>query len=137
LNSLGCIVREEVRGRLYSSSRPGYDHGRNSTIAAEVVEDWIGAVKSNGVKSIVCLLNDQHLELYGAVPGGLLQAYRAAGFEVGHVPVADHQRPPLSPADLEAVERKFEELSKPVLIHCSAGIDRTGAAVRHLKSRVG
>jgi len=87
------------------------------------------------VKSIVCLLNEQHLKLYGAVPGGLLQAYRDAGFEFGHVPVADHQWPPLSCTELKAVEKHFNELTKPVLIHCSAGIDRTGAAVRHLKSK--
>ena len=136
LDDLGRIVREEVHGRLFSSSRPGYDHGRNASVAAKAVEDWIGAAKSQGVKSIVCLLNEQHLKLYGALPGGLLQAYRDAGFEVGHVPVVDHQRPPLSAEELAVVERKFEELPKPVLVHCSAGIDRTGAAVRHLKNRM-
>ena len=136
MNNYGCIVREEVRGRLYSSSRPGYDRGRSVPIAAEVVVEWIGAVKSQGVKSIVCLLNEHHLKLYEAMPGGLLQTYRDAGLEVRHVPVVDHQRPPLSAEELAAVELHFEELSKPVLIHCSAGIDRTGAAVRHLKSRM-
>jgi len=130
------MIQREIPGHLFSSSRPGYDYGRNSPVAAEVVGDWIGAAKSQGVKSIVCLLNEQHLKLYGAVPGGLLQAYRDAGFEVGHVPVVDHQRPPLSAEELAVVERKFEELPKPVLVHCSAGIDRTGAAVRHLKNRM-
>lgn len=100
-----------------------------------VVEDWIAGAKAAGVKSIDCLLNDQHLKLYAALPGGLIQAYRNAGFNVAHVPVADHQRPPLLPSGHEAVEVHFTGLPKPVLVHCSAGIDRTGAAVRHLKTR--
>jgi len=131
------MIREEISDLLFAAPRPGYDHGRNAPVAREVVEDWIARVKAAGVRSIVCLLNEQHLRLYASLPGGLVQAYLDSGFQVAHVPVADHQRPPLSPADLEAVERKFEALPKPVLVHCSAGIDRTGAAVRHLKSRVG
>jgi protein tyrosine phosphatase (PTP) superfamily phosphohydrolase (DUF442 family) len=130
------MIRQEIPGRLFATSRPGYDHGQNAPVVGEVVQGWIEAARSHGVKSIVCLLNEQHLKLYGAVPGGLLQAYRDAGFEVGHVPVADHQWPPLSSEDLAAVEWHFEGLPKPILIHCSAGVDRTGAAVRHLKSRM-
>lgn len=129
------MIRQEIPGRLFATSRPGYDHGQNAPVVGEVVQGWIEAARSHGVKSIVCLLNEQHLKLYGAVPGGLLQAYRDAGFEVGHVPVADHQWPPLSSEDLAAVEWHFEGLPKPILIHCSAGVDRTGAAVRYLKSK--
>ena len=79
-------------------------------------------------------MNKHHLKLYAGRPAGVLQAYRDAGFEVGHVPVVDHQRPPLSGSELKAVEQHFNELPKPVLIHCSVGVDRTGAAVRHLKT---
>lgn len=129
------MIREEIPGRLFATSRPGYDHGRNDPVQVEVVQGWIAVAKSHGVKSIVCLLNEQHLKLYGAVPGGLLQSYRDAGFEVGHVPVVDHQWPPLSSDDLAEVERHFEGLPKPVLIHCSAGVDRTGAVVGYLKTR--
>jgi protein tyrosine/serine phosphatase len=128
------MIREEIPDLLFATSRPGYDYGANEPVSLEVVSQWIAEAKSVGAKSILCLLNEQHLKLYGGLPTELLQAYRDAGFEVGHVPVVDHQRPPLSGNELKAVEQFFNELPKPVLIHCSAGIDRTGAAVRHLKT---
>lgn len=128
------MIREEIPDLLFATSRPGYDYGANEPVSLEVVSQWIAEAKSVGAKSILCLLNEQHLKLYGGLPTELLQAYRDAGFEVGHVPVVDHQRPPLSGNELKAVEQFFNELPKPVLIHCSAGIDRTGASVRHLKT---
>ena len=128
------MIREEIPDVLFATSRPGYDYGANAPVSPEVVAHWIAEVESMGAKSIICLLNDQHLKLYGAQSTGLLQAYRDAGFQVGHVPAVDHQRPPLSVIELKSVEQHFKELPKPILIHCSAGVDRTGAAVRYLKT---
>jgi protein-tyrosine phosphatase len=79
---------------------------------------------------IICLLSDEHLRLYP--DGSLVDIYRTAGFEVRHVPVTDHKRPPLSAEELAHVLAAYRELPKPVLVHCSAGIDRTGAAIRRL-----
>ena len=40
--------------------------------------------------------------------------------------VTDYQMPPLSTADLAIIQKALTELPKHWLIHCSAGIGRTG-----------
>ena len=105
---------------------------------ASVVQEWIATVKSLGLKSIICFLDEQHLGLYQSLTGGLRDAYRESGFTVGHVPVVDYQWPPLSPEELLAVERLFEDLPKPVEMECSPktepGVMRESGAERRRNS---
>jgi protein-tyrosine phosphatase len=119
-----------IPDKLYRASRPGYSGGGKKAVGMGEVQRWIESAQSLGVISIICLLAEEHLCLYP--DGDLLGIYRAVGFEVRHIPVTDHRRPPLTPQQLAEVLRAWQELSRPVLIHCSAGIDRTGAAVKHI-----
>jgi hypothetical protein len=65
----------------------------------------------------------------------LIITERAASWSP-NVPVADHKAPPLNDAELDHVWKAFRDLPKPVLAHCSAGVDRTGAAIKNIKVKL-
>lgn len=118
-----------ITGQLARSTRPGYEGERGTPVLRQVVDAWLADLRRDGIRSIICLLGDDQLQYYDDLPGGLVSYYVASGFDVRHVPAADHQRPPLCRTQLDAVWRAYCELAKPILIHCSAGVDRTGSAV--------
>ena len=125
-----------IPGRLARSSRPGFGGTNPAEVDPADVEAWLDEARAQGIRSILCLLDERQLGYYRRVPGGLLETYRRAGMAASSVPVTDLQTPPIPPADLPRVWRAFRELPPPLLIHCSAGIDRTGAAVAYLRSRL-
>lgn len=116
-------------GVLARSCRPGYSA---KAVGVDSVNANVGSWLAGGIRSVICLLSADQLAFYAEVPGGLLEFYRSRGISVAHIPVTDYKQPPLNTKELEWVWAAFTELPKPVLIHCSAGIDRTGAAVKHL-----
>ena len=125
-----------IAGELARSPRPGYRGERGAPVPKETVDAWLAGLAAMGVRSIICLLAEDQLGFYAELPGGLVGYYRAAGFAVAHVPVRDHREPPLAPEHLDEIWRAYRSLSRPVLIHCSAGVDRTGRAVAHIRSEL-
>jgi len=120
-------------GVLVRSSRPGWWDEREITL---VVREWIARVKAMGVNSIVCFLStDELVRFYGSQGVNLFASYREAGLQVMHIPVTDHEEPPLELAELHQLRAALSALPPPWLVHCSAGIDRTGCAVKYLEAR--
>jgi protein tyrosine phosphatase (PTP) superfamily phosphohydrolase (DUF442 family) len=93
------------------------------------VVEWVQKILDAGIKSVICLLEPAQLKKYyvqgglNLPGGGLLEYYQHRGLDVRHVPMTDYQRP--SAVVMKLVLNAFDLLPQPVLLHCSAAIDRT------------
>jgi len=125
-----------IEGVLATSPRPGFKPGPDTAVARLAVDRWIAECRAFGIESILCLLGPDQLPLYRALPAGLLDYYRAAGFGVGHLPALDGLGNPYRATDYERAWDLYRELPGPLLVHCSAGMDRTGRIVRHIVDRL-
>lgn len=134
---MGVMAYWVVEGVLATSPRPGYQPGWETRVAREHVDAWVEEKRAFGVASILCLISNDQLPLYShALPQGLLGYYEEVGFEVAHLPTHDGLTEPYTHEQYELAWEYFQQLPKPVLVHCSAGYDRTGRVVQHILKRL-
>jgi hypothetical protein len=103
--------------------------------ATDEVISWVERVVSEGFQSVICLMHQKEILHYSGLNLGypdILDLYRAKGLKVCHQPWDDprHRATGVGFQD-EVLEIRsaclkcFDELPKPVLLHCSAGQDRS------------
>ncbi len=104
--------------------------------ATELVIEWVDTMYLLEIKSIICLMHERDLDYYNSLDlsaNNLIDFYEKKGFKVKHIPWEDPQHRKTEPKLIEKKLKKvrsealiaYNDLPKPVLIHCSAGIDRS------------
>lgn len=123
-----------IDGTLARSARPGYPSRYvERAVVISSIEYW----KSHGIRSVICLMTIDELLYYSETDGDLLDLYQANELITHIIPVENHKEHPLNEDEMEVLWRIYQSVEKPVLIHCSAGKDRTGAAVDLIMEREG
>jgi protein tyrosine phosphatase (PTP) superfamily phosphohydrolase (DUF442 family) len=121
------MIHWAIPGVLAHGERPGFPL---RAVPSDVVEDWLKEVKRQGIRSVINLLVEDEMAVYYRRLGlPLLDYYAEAGLRVREVAHDDGGMPVSNRILLDRVRVAFENLPKPVLIHCSAGAERSQQAV--------
>ena len=126
----GCH-RPLRHNRLYGGSARSLD-----AQAAPLAIAWARHMKGQGFRSIISLMSDEEVALYSRLEldaADLLEFYKKQGFVVASIPWKDPAHVRTDPRALKAKEisvsreaiRALNDLPKPILLHCSAGEDRS------------
>jgi hypothetical protein len=112
--------------------------------ATPEVLKWGDRIVDEGIRSIICLMHPKEIQHYAALDLDaldILAFYRQHGLLVCHLPWDDpaHRLPESRSSFPDEVLRIrnevlacFDRLPKPVLIHCSAGQDRSAPVAAYI-----
>lgn len=149
-----AFVAWVIPGRLACAHRPLRHHpkfgGSRRDLPPEAtgaVVRWMDRVVAEGFRSIICLMHPKEIAHYAALE---LQApdplafYASNDLQACHKPWEDpaYRLPgeratfadELQRVQVEVLER-FDRLPKPVLLHCSVGIDRSSPVAAFIWSK--
>jgi hypothetical protein len=111
--------------------------------ARPLILDWVTQIQMEGIASIISFMHDGDLDCYSAIDLGepnLIEFLRREGFHVVALPWEDpfHSKTDKvnKQAKLEQVRKDalkaYDQLPKPVLLMCSAGIDRSAPVAAYI-----
>jgi protein-tyrosine phosphatase len=112
--------------KVFGANRPGYPY---QTVKKADIKDWINYMKQKGIKRVVNLLTPGDMEDY--YNSDLMAQYRQAfgDTNVLNAPVRDFTIP--KKETIEKVNKFIDASPEKVVVHCSAGLGRTGQVLKN------
>lgn len=108
---------------VYGACCPGWHSAAPHAVA---IGQWISFMQESGIERVCCLLTGRQLDAHDANIGRYEDAFGEA--KTLHAPVPDHRLADLSTLEDDVLPflEAADEAGEPVVVHCLAGIGRTG-----------
>lgn len=121
------LIHWVIEGVFAYGERPGFP---SHTVPARTVDLWLAEAKRQGVRSVINMLSDEEMGVYYRHLGQpLIEYYSDAGMEVRQVSYEETGVVLPEQIIIDRVRTAFHCLPHPVIIHCSAGEERSKLAV--------